>query len=164
MNNYKESFNGDGCCIHPFIVFRSHVTFAEYIVGTSQKIVNDLPNVDPLRVKGIWSAIQAMDQFCKTFSSNPNEYVHEVYVIVCTSVIGTEFSISTHFQNFHALLFNNILPHDEERQFICHFRYVLDNLPENAQGSPICMWKKDVEIKWSILKYCKIFEMLGNLF
>ena len=160
MNNYKESFNRNGHCRHPFIVFCSHVTFTEYIVGTLRNDVNDLPNVDPLRVKGIWSAIQAMDDFCKNFSSNPNEYAHEADVIVCTSVIGAGFSISTHFQNFHALLFNNILPHNEARQFIQHLRYVLDNLPENAQRQSYLFVEKGCGTK---MEYTRVLQDFRNV-
>jgi hypothetical protein len=141
QEKYKGSFRG-GICVHPFMVFCSHKTYAEYIVEMLQECAGAIEGADPDRVKGMWSANRDKSEFCVKFSIKPNEVAAEADVMVCTSVVGAGFSINTHFQAFFAFLFNRILQHNEEQQFIRRLRFLLDDIPEDAQRDSILFVEK----------------------
>jgi hypothetical protein len=128
---YEDSLDDDYACLHPFMVFCSSVVFAEFLVHRLQAKATEAGG-DPKRIKGMWGAIRSTDPFCREFAKAPNEVGQTVDVVVCTSVIGVGFSISQHFQSFHAFLFNRILTHTDELQFIRRIRFVMDSLPDTA--------------------------------
>ena len=123
---YRDSFH-NGTCQQPFMVFCSSVHHAQYIVDTLKNAARQM-HVDEERIQGIWSALRGKSHFLNRFSADPNGCASEADVIVCTSVIGAGFSISAHFHSFHGFLFNNILNHQEEKQFIRRLRFVMENI------------------------------------
>jgi hypothetical protein len=138
---FLESYDQNGVCKQPFMVFCSRVSFAEYLVHFLRELANDIPNADPNRIQGIWSSIRHTD-FASRFAQNPNATATETDVIVCTSVVGAGVSVSVHFHSFHAFLFNRILTHNEEQQFIRRLRFQLDHIPEGANRQSYLMVEK----------------------
>jgi hypothetical protein len=130
VKSYRESIDG-GTCLHPFMVFCSSVHYAEFLVETLKARARELGS-DPERVRGMWGAIRTTSQFCRDFAADPNAHAARADVLVATSIIGVGFSISRHFQSFHAFLFNRILLHAEEQQFIRRLRFVMEGLPVDA--------------------------------
>ena len=127
VQRYKTSFDASGCR-QPFMVFCSQCNFAEYIVEYLKDVAGTIEGADPDRVKGIWAALKNKnDPFCLRFVEDAGQAATECDVLVCTSVIGAGFSVSRHFPSFHAFLFNNILDHHEEQQFIQRLRVKLDD-------------------------------------
>ena len=97
-------------------------------------------------------------------------------VIVCTPVVGAGFSINVRFQNFHAFLFNMILPHEEELQFIRRLRFILETITMNANResfmfiagnrgiqNEFSMVKKDYKIVRSILNKIQSLPTIATL-
>lgn len=118
-------------CTQPFMVFCSASTYATFLVEMLQKEATKL-GTKPDRIKGVWASMRLRDKFVDLFAQDPETYAQDAEVVVCTSVVGAGFSVSTHFVAFHGFLFNNILTHHEEQQFIRRLRFVMDTLPPNA--------------------------------
>jgi hypothetical protein len=111
------------------MVFCSQCNFAEYIVEYLRDVAKTVDGADPVRIKGIWASLKnKQDPFCLRFVHDAGVAAAECDVLVCTSVIGAGFSVSRHFPSFHAFLFNNILDHQEEQQFIQRLRVKLDDV------------------------------------
>jgi len=126
---YEDSID-DRRCLYPFMVFYNQVNFVTFLMSSLQDIANR-KGPDPERIKGMWAAIRT-SPFCSNFASDPNRFAREADVLIVTSIVGPGFSIETHFQFFHAFLFNGILFHNDTRHFISRLRYVMRDLSDNA--------------------------------
>ena len=129
-----------------------------------------------MHIKEICGAIKERDEFCRMFAKNPNEMAYMANVIVCTSVVGAGFSINVMFQNFHTFLFNMILPHEEELQFIRRLHFILETITTNANResfmfiaenrgiqNEFSMVKKDYKIVRSILNKIQSLPTIATL-
>lgn len=135
---YKKSFKkaddntNTWVCTRPFMVFCSQASYASYLVETLRAMAAVIEGADPNRIQGVWASIKDESKFCKEFIKDPETVAKQCDVLVCTSVVGAGFSIACHFYGFHAFLFNNILPFNEEQQFIRRLRYVITEIPMSA--------------------------------
>jgi hypothetical protein len=135
---YTNGFSDDAIFTHPFIVYCSCVKTSEFLTSALRLLA---PNDDAKgHIKGIWRSIKfSSDDFCERFASDPNNCAQEVDVLVCTSIIGAGFCITTHLVEFHAFFTANVLTHTEEKQFLFRLRYAEEMvLPRSCSSYILC--------------------------
>ena len=129
---YMNSFDVDGACVSPFMVFVTKVSLAEFIVHILVSAAEEKFKGDPVmiaekssRIKGLWRAMRTKSDFARNFLLDPNNNAERADVVVTTSIIGAGFSIDTHFLSFHAFMSVDVLDHWMQRQLIQRLRAVL---------------------------------------
>ena len=111
----------------------------------------------------MWSNLHDGD-FFKEFSAEPNEAASMADVVVWTTVVGAGFSITRHFQHFHAFLFNMKLHHDEEQQFVQRLQFMMDYLPDGALHQSYMFLEKDRHnVTFKYKKVLSDFNVVRNL-
>ena len=121
---YREAIV-DGKCTRPFMVFCSSSAVAgalQYLLREEAAACGGVPSRIQLLTRGMKTT-----EFNKRFLGDSNRHSSEADVVVCTSVVGAGFDISTHFHCYFAFLFNNILPFPDERQFVARLRLLAEN-------------------------------------
>lgn len=126
LRNYKKSIISaeDGSdrkvCNRPFIVYSSTASFAEFICYILKKAAKEVGG-DASRIHLLTRDTKQTD-FNKDFLKDSNRHADKADVVVCTAVIGAGFDISTHFHCWYAVLWNKVLSHQDELQFIFRLR------------------------------------------
>ena len=162
IRSYESSVDRDGNCKHPFMVFCSQATYAEFLTTLLREKAEKM-GADPKRIKGMWSNMRD-GEFFQKFATDPNETAAMADVVVCTTVVGAGFSITRHFEHFHAFLFNMILRHDEEQQFVRRLRFMMDYLPDGALRQSYMYLEKDSNnVSFEYKKVLADFNVVRNL-
>ena len=72
------------------------MVFVEFLVKIFLETALEVGS-DKKRIKGVWSALKAIFQFCIDFARDLNRVANQADLVICMSVVGAGFSISNHF-------------------------------------------------------------------